>query len=80
MGATEHHSLGADWHLRDVLAWFGAVVAPTSVYLTSADFESGVPRPEASGSLDQLLTTVALLAHALASADLGPPPLAARAR
>src|SRR6266852_9098043 len=22
MGATNHHFLGADWHLRDVLAWF----------------------------------------------------------
>jgi FMN reductase len=39
MGATDHHHLGADWHLRDVLAWFGAVVAPTSTYLTSRDFE-----------------------------------------
>ncbi len=80
MGATQHHSLGADWHLRNVLAWFGAVVAPTSVYLVSADFESGVPRPEAAISLDQLLATVVELARALAPADLGPPPLAARAR
>lgn len=23
MGATQHHYLGVDWHLRDVLAWFG---------------------------------------------------------
>src|SRR5271155_5873631 len=38
MGATQHHFLGVDWHLRDVLAWFGAIVAPTSVYLASADY------------------------------------------
>src|SRR5205823_1525803 len=25
MGATDHHYLGVDWHLRDVLAWFGAI-------------------------------------------------------
>ena len=25
MGATNHHYLGVDWHLRDVLAWFGAI-------------------------------------------------------
>ena len=23
MGASAHHYLGVDWHLRDVLAWFG---------------------------------------------------------
>jgi FMN reductase len=80
MGATQHHSLGADWHLRDVLAWFGAVAAPTSVYLASSDFESGVPRPEAAQALDELLATVVTLAGALRSAELGPPPLAARSR
>ncbi len=37
IGATNHHYLGVDWHLRDVLAWFGALVAPTSVYLSSED-------------------------------------------
>ena len=30
MGATQHHFLGVDWHLRDVLAWFGALLVPTS--------------------------------------------------
>jgi FMN reductase len=34
MGATPHHYLGVDWHLRDVLAWFGALTLPTSVYLS----------------------------------------------
>src|SRR5262249_36770878 len=37
MGATHHHYLGVDWHLRDILAWFGAMVLPTSVYLASGD-------------------------------------------
>jgi FMN reductase len=41
MGATQHHYLGVDWHLRDVLAWFGALVLPTSVYLASGDFVDG---------------------------------------
>jgi NAD(P)H-dependent FMN reductase len=30
MGATLHHYLGVDWQLRAVLAWFGALVVPTS--------------------------------------------------
>jgi FMN reductase len=79
MGATDHHSLGADWHLRDVLAWFGAVAAPTGVYLTSRDFEDGVPSERAARTLDELLAGLSALAGALPS-QLGPPPLAARPR
>jgi FMN reductase len=79
MGATDHHSLGADWHLRDVLAWFGAVVAPTGVYLTSRDFEDGAPSARAEHRLDELLAGLSALAGALPP-QLGPPPLAARPR
>ena len=77
MGATDHHHLGADWHLRDVLAWFGALVAPTSVYLTSADFADGVPGARAERVLDELLAGLVALSDAI-PARLGPPPLAAR--
>ena len=38
MGGSPHHFLGVDWQLREVLTWFGALVAPTSVYLTGNDF------------------------------------------
>jgi FMN reductase len=80
MGATDHHSLGADWHLRDVLAWFGAVTAPTSVYLTSRDFEAGVPSQRAATALDELLNGLAALASALRGLEgrLGPASLAAQ--
>jgi FMN reductase len=82
MGASEHHYLGVDWHLRDVLAWFGALSAPTSVYLRAADFESGEP---SRAALDELAALVrALIAmRAIAPArgtPLGPAPLAARRR
>jgi len=79
MGATDHHHLGADWHLRDVLAWFGALVVPTSTYLTSADFEAGAPRGRAERALDQLLAGLIALSDAIPT-ELGPPPLAARRR
>jgi FMN reductase len=72
MGATDHHSLGADWHLRDVLAWFGALVLPTSVYLTSAS-HAGEP---AARALDELLAGLTALSSAIPN-ELGPPPLAA---
>jgi NAD(P)H-dependent FMN reductase len=76
MGATDHHHLGADWQLRAVLAWFGALVAPTSVYLTSADFDAGVPGERAERALDQLIAGLL----ALSPTELGPPPLAANRR
>ena len=41
MGATLHHYLGVDGQLRAVLAWFGALVLPTSVYLESSHFKDG---------------------------------------
>ena len=79
IGATEHHFLGVDWHLRDVLAWFGALIAPTSVYLSSADFSAGEPAERARSELRQLVATVLKLAAAAGVAgELGPAPLAMR--
>jgi FMN reductase len=76
MGATHHHYLGVDSHLRDVLAWFGALVAPTGVYLSSADFAGGEPGDAARRDLEALVATVLRLRGA--GGPLGPPPLAAR--
>ena len=77
MGASTHHYLGVDWHLRAVLAWFGALTAPTSVYLESAHFTEGrLADPLARAALEAL--GAALLALAAQPRDrLGPPPLAA---
>ncbi len=82
MGATQHHYLGADWHLRDVLAWFGALVMPTSVYLTSDDFQAGEIADGAREDLRALAAGVLKLKEATTSAGkwLGPKPLAARRR
>ena len=62
MGGTAHHFLGADRHLRDVLAFFGALVAPVAVYLTAGEFEDGVPSEDATERLDALVADVAELA------------------
>lgn len=80
MGATPHHYLGVDRHLRDVLAWYGALVAPTSVYLASADFgESGLSAG-AQADLRGLVDSVLRLSTAVSAmkAPLGPAPLAGR--
>jgi FMN reductase len=79
MGATAHHHLGAERHLRDVLAWFGALVVPTAVYLESADFDDGAPGARAEAELDAALASALELAAAVRG-PLGPPPLAARGR
>lgn len=79
MGATQHHHLGVDWHLRAVLTWFGVLVAPTSVYLTSADVQDGRLVDTAQANLSELALSVVRLHTALSStAPLGPTPLAAR--
>ncbi len=80
MGATQHHFLGVDWHLRDVLAWFGALVAPTSAYLASADFVDGQLTEGARQDLLALADAVIKLKVVAppAGSVLGPRPLAAR--
>ena len=77
MGATLHHYLGVDAHLRAVLAWFGALVAPTSVYLDSTHFKDGQLAADAArAALVDLVATVLALASSV-KRPLGPPPLAA---
>ncbi len=77
MGATLHHYLGVDWQLRAVLAWFGALVVPTSVYLESGHFQGGkLADPSARAALGDLVAAlIGLAAHPRDQA--GPPPLAA---
>jgi FMN reductase len=78
MGGSDHHYLGVERHLRDVLSFFGAHPLPTAAYLSSRDFADGVPGPRAAGELDALFDAVGALAEALRGAPpLGPAPLAA---
>jgi FMN reductase len=80
MGATQHHFLGVDWHLRDVLAWFGALVVPTSVYLVSTDFVNGELTDSAKHDLKDLADAVVTLKEVSPrpGSFLGPRPLASR--
>ena len=80
MGATTHHYLGVEWHLRDVLTWFGAIVAPTGVYLSSADFVDGQLTDSAKQDLKDLADAVIKLKDVAPppGSFLGPKPLAGR--
>jgi FMN reductase len=78
MGGSDHHFLGADRHLRDVLTFFGALATPVSVYLTGADFVDGVPGERAARALDELIGGAVGVAAAVAGdevPELGPAPL-----
>ena len=55
MGGGVHHS-AVDGHLRDIPAWFGPLVALTSVYLTGVDFADGGPSKNAKARSATLLT------------------------
>ena len=81
MGASNHHYLGAERHLRDVLAFFGAFAMPVAVYLEGKDFSDGVPGERAEIALDELFAATADAAAALAgtAGARQPAPLAARA-
>ena len=79
MGGSPHHFLAVDTQLRQVLAWFGALVAPTSVYLTGGDFRDGQLASESARSdLAALTRTLIVLQDRLDPAALGPLPLAAK--
>jgi FMN reductase len=80
MGGSDHHFLGPDRHLRDVLSFLGALVIPVSVYLTGADFPDGGTGARAAEVLDELFAGAVALSVALRQGTpLGPSPLAARA-
>src|SRR3954447_7580297 len=79
MGGSPHHYLAVDTQLRGVLGWFGALVAPTGVYVTGGDFKDGQLASESARTdLTALTDTLVLLARQLDPAMLGPKPLAAK--
>ena len=79
MGGSPHHYLAVDSQLRQVLSWFGALLAPTSVYLTGGDFRDGRLASEpAHKELAALTDTLTMLSRRLDPAALGPIPLAAK--
>jgi FMN reductase len=81
IGASDHHYLGAERHLRDVLAFFGAIAMPVAVYLNGGDFTDGAPGERAATALDELFVATVAAAEALdgSVATRDPAPLAARA-
>src|SRR6266567_624680 len=66
MGGSPHHYLAVDSQLRPVLAWFGALVAPTGIYLTGGDFRDGkLASEDAAKDLAALIETLIALSRRL---------------
>jgi FMN reductase len=79
MGGSPHHYLAVDTQLRQVLAWFGALLAPAGVYLTGSDFRDGqLASQSARADLAALAKTLIVLSRQLDPSLLGPLPLAAK--
>jgi FMN reductase len=78
MGGSAHHFLGVDWQLREVLTWFGALIAPTSVYITGGDFKDGQLASEGARQDLAALTRTLLTLSRFDAGSLGPKPLAAK--
>jgi FMN reductase len=79
LGASLHHYLGVDTALRAVLAWYGALALPNSVYLAGGDFdERKLPNDKAKAELDALAASLVALCERVGGTPLGPVPLAAR--
>jgi FMN reductase len=80
VGGSLHHYLGVDLGLRAVLAWFGALALPTSVYLTGTDFTESKQVGQGAGEQLAALarTLCAFMAARSETGEFGPAPLAAR--
>jgi FMN reductase len=78
MGGSPHHYLGVESQMKDVLQWFGALVAPTNVYVTGGDFKDGQLASEGARKDLAALTATLIALSRLDRAALGPIPLAAR--
>ncbi|MCR1782423.1 NAD(P)H-dependent oxidoreductase [Nocardioides carbamazepini] len=78
VAAAPEHALGAERHLRDVLAWFGALTAPSPLFLPDRLLAGPDLDAEVRADLAALVDQVVALAGLPRGDRLGPAPLAAR--
>jgi len=70
MGANDQHYLAVDIQLRPVLTWFGAYLAPRSVYLTGQQFTDGrLSDPKAKDAIRDLVACMAAMRRGLEHGD-----------
>ena len=78
VAAASEHALGSERHLRDMLAWFGALTAPNSLFLPDSVLAQETVEDDTRRLLGELTSQVLRLAETTHGLTLGPAPLAAR--
>ncbi|WP_430334358.1 NADPH-dependent FMN reductase [Rhodococcus sp. ACT016] len=78
VAAAPHHFLSAERHLRDVLAWFGALTAPNGAFFVDRTFASDDVPADARADLREFVEQVTVLAERLPGHHFGPDPLHVR--
>lgn len=75
MAAAPHHFLSAERHIRDILSWFGALVAPNSLFFVDNDFSRNIHTEEVQLDIKQFSEQLTTLHKKLGREEFGPTPL-----
>lgn len=78
VAAAPHHFLSAERHLRDVLAWFGALAAPNAAFFVDKTFGAEHVADDVVKELREFADQVVVLAEQLKGRGFGPDPLTVR--
>lgn len=75
IAAAPHHFLSAERHLRDVLAWFGALSAPNSLFTVDAALAEEPTPDDLIDEIESFASQVIQLRDTTRDLSLGPDPL-----
>lgn len=78
MAAAPHHFLSAERHIRDILSWFGVLVAPNSLFFVDHDFEERSDDVELQEEVSEFVKQLLTLNDRLQGVQFGPDPLTVR--
>jgi len=78
VGAAPQHCFSAERHLRDTLSWFGALIAPNSLFFVDTVFAEQHVDSQTSSDLSEFTQQMIELSRRTAGLELGPEPLTLR--
>lgn len=78
IAAASQHFLSAERHLCDILAWFGALIAPNSAFFVDTAFRTDEVDAEVLAELGEFADQVVALTESLGGKRFGPDPLTVR--
>ncbi|QBJ96971.1 NADPH-dependent oxidoreductase [Rhodococcus sp. ABRD24] len=78
VAAAPHHFLSAERHLRDILAWFGALTVPNSAFFVDRAFATDEVSDDVRCDLGEFTEQLTVLTERLSGHRFGPDPLHVR--